>query len=234
MPPVSEAGITARDITAALRLLYPRIPLSASAQEDGTFVVRMPDATARYWGVERDPQRAAAWLRKLPRPVEIRGVRIDKQAGGNSALVTLAVSGRPWPADPGSSRGIPAYATVGEVIGDFPANRQVTGLIRLAIDAGCRPHLYHAPSPHGHRYRVDLWHVNPELLHGVIDVMEVSGRFAEAWYSWGRGDERRTSVLSEIRQQLTSARDLHRGQTVAPRRRRPTGLHDTSSRPRGR
>jgi hypothetical protein len=52
--------------------------------------------------------------------------------------------------------------------------------------------------------------VNPELLHGVIDVMEDSGRVAAAWYSWGRGPERKTTEPGEIRQQLTSARDVHR------------------------
>jgi hypothetical protein len=67
--------------------------------------------------------------------------------------------------------------------------------------------------------------VNPDLLHGVIDVLEDSGRFAAAWYSWGRGPERRTGETGETgsswpppgtctaprsRQQLASDRDLPR------------------------
>jgi hypothetical protein len=55
--------------------------------------------------------------------------------------------------------------------------------------------------------------VNPDLLHGVIDVLEESGRFAAAWYSWGRGPEQRTGEAGEIRQQLVSARNRHRAAT---------------------
>ena len=231
-PSVTAAGVEARDITAALRLLYPHISLSTSAQEDGTFLVRMPEATARYWGIERDARHAAAWLsRNLPRAVEIRGVRFDKRVTGNRALVTVAVSGQPRPADPGSSRGIPVYATVGEVIGDFPATRPVRALIQAALDGGLRPHLDPSRSPHGPRYRVLLWGVGATPLTGVLDISETTGRFAEAWLSWGRGPETRyrQDQVGVVRAAITSARDLHRAETTSPRPGRGGGIHNTSA-----
>ena len=215
---MTPAEVRARDITAALRQLYPHTALSAAAQHDGTFLVRMPEATARYWGINRDPRQAAAWLtRNLPRPVEIRGARIDRRGTSSTALVTLAVSDQPRPADPGSSRGIPAYTTVGEVIGDFPATRPVRALIQAALDGGLRPHLDPCRSPHGPRYRVLLWGAGETPLTGVLDISETTGRFAEAWLARGRGPETRyrQDQAGLVRAAITSARDLHRAETAA-------------------
>jgi hypothetical protein len=211
------AGITAQDIARALRKLYPRIPLTYSQQEDGTCLVGMAERIARYWGVERDPQRAAAWIgRDLPRPVEIRDVFYEG-ATGRTAFVTLAVSDQPRPADPGSSRGIPLYATVDEVIGDFPATRPVRALIQSALDGGLRPHLDPCPSPHGPRYRACLWGVGENPLTGVLDISETTGRFAEAWLAWGRSPETRYrhDQASVVRAAITTARDQHRAETAA-------------------
>jgi hypothetical protein len=213
------AAIAARDITAALRMLYPRIPMSASRQEDGTYLLRVPESTARYWGAGRDPQRAAAWLsRNLPQPVEIRGVRLDRRAAGTRALVTVALSGRPRPADPGSSRGIPVYATVGEVIGDFPATRPVRALIQAALDSGLRPHLDPCRSPHGPRYRVLLWGMTGDPLTGVLDISETTGRFAEAWLASGTGPETRyrQHQVGLVRAAITSAGHLDAGAARSP------------------
>ena len=97
------------------------------------------------------------------------------------------------------------------MLGDFPANRPALALVRLAIAAGCRPHVAPNRSEHGPRYRVSLWHADGSLLHGVFDISERGGRFAEAWLQWGAGPERRTRDLAEVRRQLTSCRDLHHG-----------------------
>ena len=216
---VTPPGIRARDITAALRHLYARAPIRTWADPDGTATVRLTPAVARYLGVGRDNHQAAAWISVYaPYGVRVTGYDWTSQA----VMVTLARTEHSRLADPRRSAGVPSYQTLDQVTGDFPANRTVTGLIRLAIEAGCRPHIGPQRSPHGHRYRVCLWHVNPDLLHGVIDVLEDSGRFAAAWYSWGRGDERPTSDPGEIRRQLTSARDLHR----AARRADLTKTHD--------
>jgi hypothetical protein len=118
---------------------------------------------------------------------------------------------------PGSSLAVPAYDTPAQVLGgQFPANRMMAGLIRLALEAGCRPHLNPWRSGHGRRYRVSLWHTNPDLLHGCIDAGEDTGRFAAAYLMWGRGpDERRLTDPKEVRQNLASCRDLHRAETAA-------------------
>ena len=208
-PSVTPPGVAARDITAALRTLYPDAKITCRANPDGTATVRLPALCARYLGAGRDYQQVAAWI-SVYAPYGVQVI----SASPDDCAVTLARQGAK-PADPRTSAGVPAYATTEQVTGEWPANRQVTGLITLAIDAGCRPHIDPQRSPHGRRYRVGLWHVDPELLHGVVDVMEESGRFAGAWYSWGRGPERRAGDPGEIRQQLASARDLHRGRTVA-------------------
>ena len=211
---MTSPGIRARDITAALRILYPAARLRCRANPDGTAEVRIPALCARYLGVGRDNHQAAAWISVYARyGVRVTGCDWVTAADGRFAVVTLARLEHSRPADPRTSAGVPAYATAGQVTGEWPANRQVTGLITLAIEAGCRPHIAPQRSPHGRRYRVGLWHVNPDLLHGVIDVLEESGRFAAAWYSWGRGPEQRTGEAGEIRQQLVSARNRHRAAT---------------------
>jgi hypothetical protein len=208
-PPIPPK-VRARDITAALRHLSEHAPVRTTASPDGTATVRLTPAVARYLGIGRDNDQAAAWISAYaPYGVRITGYDWTSQA----VMVTLASTGHPRPADPRTSAGVPSYRAPEQVTGGFPANRVVTGLIRLAIAAGCRPHVAPQRSPHGRRYRVGLWHVNPQLLHGVIDVTEGSGRFAGAWYSWGRGDETRTSDPGEIRRQLTSARDLYHAET---------------------
>jgi hypothetical protein len=208
---VTGSAVRARDITAALRTLYPAANLRCRANPDGTADVRIPASCARYLGVGRDNHQVAAWISVYaPYGVRVTGYEWGTAAGGPFAVVTLARTEYSRPADPRTSAGIPTYRTAEQVTGEWPANRQVTGLITLAIEAGCRPHVAPQRSPHGRRYRIGLWHVNPELLHGVIDVLEDSGRFAAAWYSWGRGPERQTSDSREIRQQLASSRDLHR------------------------
>jgi hypothetical protein len=210
--PVTSPGVKARDITAALRRLYEHAPIRTWPGPDGTATVRLPPAVARYLGVGRDHHQAAAWI-NVYAPYGVRVTGYDRT--GQAVMVTLGRTEHSRPADPRTSAGVPSYRTPEEVTGEFPASRVVTGLIRLAIEAGCRPHVGPQRSPHGRRYRVGLWHVSQELLHGVIDVMEDSGRLAAAWYSWGCGDERRTSDPGEIRQQLASARDLHRAETIA-------------------
>jgi len=217
--PVTLPGVRARDITAALRALYPDARVRCGANADGTATVQMPAWCARYLGVGRDSHQVAAWI-SVYAPYGVRVTGDEWASGSQVAVVTLARVEHSRPADPRTSAGVPAYATAGQVTGGWPASRQVTGLITLAVEAGCRPHVAPQRSPHGRRYRVQLWHVDPQLLHGVIDVMEASGRFAEAWYSWGRGDERRTGDPAELRQQLRSARDLHRARPAATAARR--------------
>lgn len=208
-PHGTRPAIAARDITAALRSLYADAKITTRAHPDGTATVQLPALCARYLGIGRDTRQVAAWI-SVYAPY---GVQVISVSPDDCAVTLARVNARP--ADPRTSAGVPAYATAAEVTGQWPANRSVAGLITLAIAAGCRPHVMPHRSPHGRRYRVSLWHVDPGLLHGVIDVMEDSGRFAGAWYSWGRGDERRTGDPAELRQQLTSARDLHRARTSA-------------------
>ena len=100
-----------------------------------------------------------------------------------------------------------------------PPTGTAAGLVKLALAAGCRPHLDASRSPHGRAYRVMLWHSDPQLLHGAIDVSEVTGRFAAAWLQWGDGDERRTTDPGEVRAALTSCRDLHNPPPAVRRRR---------------
>jgi hypothetical protein len=194
--------VTARDITSAIRGLYPRIRLlRADRLEDGTFTVRMPARPARYWGIGRDHAYAAAWLsRRLGWHATITGADFTPSADGEQALVRIAVDDGPLPPDPGSSRGIPVYTTVDQVVAGFPANRIVRGLIQAAIDAGLRPHLAPEPSRHGRRYRVGLWGTaQPDPLVGVFDVSEARGRFVRAWLAWGRGDEDIYDTPAEVR-----------------------------------
>lgn len=247
------APVQAREITAALKLLYPHARLSTSEQEDGTFLVRMPAASARYWGAERDPQYAAAWVtRSLPRAVEIRSVRPDTQAGGGTALVTLAVAGpdQPRPADPGLGRGIPVYQTVDDVIGDFPATRPVRNMIQAAVDGGLRPHLLPTRSPHGPRYRVQLQGLTIPHLLGTLDISDTKGQFADAWLIKGSGPERRyhRNEAGLVRKEIYAARDQYQAETVsrgsvtahlpagrtgpATARQRPSGT-TRQARPRG-
>ncbi len=213
---MSAPAVRAADITAALRKLYPAAGLRCRANADGTAAVRIHALWARYLGIGRDSRQVAAWISAYaPYGVRVTGYRRDTDGGHPVAVVTVARLEYFRPADPRTSAGVPAYTTAGQVTGEWPANRQVTGLITLAIEAGCRPHVGPQRSPHGRRYRIGLWHVDPQLLHGVIDVLEGSARFAATWYSWGRGSERQTGELGEIRQQLASARDLHRAGTAA-------------------
>jgi hypothetical protein len=181
--------------------------------------VKIPALCARYLGVANDPPVAAAWIsRYLPRPVVITRIVWAGHDDPEPALITVErrPPGEWWP-DPSTGAGCPSYSSAAQVLGGWPANRQITGLVNLALAAGCRPHVMPHRSPHGRRYRVSLWNVNAELLHGVFDVGETNGRWAGAWYSWGRGDERYTAEPGELRAQLTSARDIANPRT---RRRR--------------
>ena len=208
MTTTTTAGVRPADITAALHRLYPSAKIRCTGQADGTAIVRMPALWARYLGACRDDTLASAWISAYA-PYGVLACYYGTAGGGDVLLTVARAAGRP--PHPGGSAGVPSYATPAEVTGDWPANTRVASLIKLAIEAGCRPHVAPERSPHGHRYRVGLWHVNPELLHGVIDVTETSGRFAAAWWSWGRGPEQHTADLAVIRTQLTSARDLHHG-----------------------
>ena len=146
---VTPPGIRARDITAALRHLYAHAPIRTWAGPDGTATVRLTPAVARYLGVGRDNHQAAAWISVYaPYGVRVTGYDWTSQA----VMVTLARTEHSRPADPRRSAGVPSYQTLDQVTGDFPANRMVTGLIRLAIEAGCRPHIGPQRSPHGRRY----------------------------------------------------------------------------------
>ncbi len=184
------AGLAARDITTALRGLYPRDPITTTAA-GGAFIVKMPVAVARYW--VRDPAYGGAWLScRLRFAVEITAVGLAR--AGTSGPLVAAVTVQPVPGgllppDPGSTRGIPLYTAVREVVGDFPATRTVRAMVQVALDAGLRPHTDVAPSPHGRRYRVMLWGTGPRPLCGCIDVYEESGRYAAAWLTWGTGPE---------------------------------------------
>ncbi len=225
-PSVNPAGIAARDITAALRRLYPHAPIRAWAHDDGTATVRMPPGVARYLGVGRDAHAVAAWIScYAPYGVRVTGHDWTPQA----VMVTLTRTEFSRPADPRGSTGVPSYRSVDQVVGTFPVSRTVQNLIKLAIDADCRPHLAPERSPHGRRYRIQLWHVNGELLHGCIDVFEESGKFAEAWLQWGRGPERKTADPAEVRAAITSARDLHRARTAPRGPGRGRGVHDSSA-----
>jgi hypothetical protein len=214
--------IRARDITAAISRGTPCSTLKTRVNPDGTAVVTIDARAARYLGVGRDNAVAANRIGYyLRRPVAI--IWQDWDAIPFTVLFTVALVDDPdvFLVDPGGSLAVPAYATVEEVLGNvetpthglagFPANRQMAGLVKHAIAAGCRPHLDCAPSRHGRQYRVGLWHTDSKLLHGCIDAQEASGRFTAAWLQWGAGDERKITSAAEVRAQLTSARDLWRG-----------------------
>jgi hypothetical protein len=220
----TTTGLRPRDVTAAIRQGTTCTSLKTRANDDGSATVTIDNRAARYLGVARDPAVAANRLGYcLGRPVVITWQSWDTIPW--TVLFTLAPAGPDalLPVDPGGSHGVPSYTTVADVLGwtpapgggltGFPANRAMASLVKLAIDAGCRPHLYPAPSPRGRQYRVMLWHSDPALLFGCIDAQESSGRFAAAWLQWGHGDERKITDPKEVRAQLTSARDLHLGRT---------------------
>lgn len=205
--------ITARDITAALRMLYPNARPSTTANPDGTFTVRMPAASARYWGIGRDNAYAAAWLTwHLPEPVDITKVEWTRTAQWHGAIITVTRASA-WPEDPRSSAGMPAYLSVHDVLGDqFAATRPVRLLISAAIDAGLCPHIDPQPSPHGPgRYRVIVCGLAEDSLFGAIDVHGETGRFAEAWLTPGNtGREIRygQGTFAQVRAQIYTARKL--------------------------
>jgi hypothetical protein len=211
------APLKPREVTAALRRYYPAsVPARSDASPDGPVFVRMGALGARYLGIGRDHAVAANLLGwHLGRPVTIASY--DYPAGTDVCVFTVTADpGGPRPVHPGSSLAVPAYDTPAQVLGgQFPANRLMAGLIRLALEAGCRPHLSPWRSGHGRQYRVSLWHTDPDLLYGCIDASEVTGRFAAAYLTWGRGpDERRLTDRKEVRQNLASCRNLHRADSA--------------------
>ncbi len=219
-PEPSVAPLKPREVKAALRRYYPAsVPVRTDASPDGPVFVQMGALGARYLGIGRDHAVASNILGwHLDRPVTIASC--DYPAGTDLCVFTVAADpARPRPVHPGSSLAVPAYETPAQVLGgQFPANRLMAGLIRLALEAGCRPHLSPWRSGHGRQYRVSLWHTDPDLLHGCIDASEVTGRFAAAYLTWGRGpDERRLTDRNEVRQNLTSCGNLHRAETPTAR-----------------
>lgn len=215
-PPV--ASLKPREVTAALRRVYPRsVNIQSDASPDGPVLVSLSHPAGRYLGIGRDHAAAAnliGW--HLDRPVTITSH--DYPAGRGYCVFVLAPADGPRPVHPGGSGMVPAYDSAYQVLGgQFPANRVMKGLVSLALDAGCRPHLAPWRSGHGRQYRVSLWHTDPQLLHGCIDVSEVTGRFAAAYLQWGRGDERRLTDPREVRQNLASCRDLHHAEIAAAR-----------------
>jgi hypothetical protein len=239
-PAQSEPSMTPLnppEVRAALRRYYPAsVPVRSDPCADGQVFVAMGALGARYLGIGRDHAVAANLLGwHLARPVTITSC--DYPAGTDTCVFTVAADpGRPWPVDPGSSVAVPAYETPAQVLGDqFPAGRVMAGLIKLALEAGCRPHLYPWRSGHGRQYRVGLWHTDEDLLHGCLDAGEDNGRFAAAYLMWGRGpDERRLTDPAEVRQTLTSCRALHRADTSAAgdAHSRPKARPPASARPR--
>lgn len=215
-PPVTP--LKPREVTAALRRVYPRsVNIRSDASPDGPVFVSLGHPAARYLGIGRDHAVAAnliGW--HLGRPVTITSY--DYPASCGYCVFVLAPADGPRPVHPGGGDAVPAYDSADQVLaGQFPANRFVKGLVSLALDAGCRPHLTTWRSGHGRQYRVGLWHTDPQLLHGCIDVSEVTGRFAAAYLQWGGGDERRLTDRREVRQNLASCRDLRRAGTAADR-----------------
>lgn len=218
-PELSGPPLRPREVTAVLRRIYPRsVPVRSSTGPDGSVVVSLGNLAGRYLGIGRDHEVAANRLGSyLGQPVKIRS--FDYRDSARCCVFTVAPDpGGPWPTDPGGSLAVPAYTTTDQVLGDFPANRIVTGLISLALEAGCRPHLFPWRSGHGRQYRVGLWHTEPELLFGCIDAGEDSGRFAAAYLAWGSGPERRHDDPKTARQALAHCRDLYRAKTAAPAR----------------
>jgi hypothetical protein len=213
-PPVTL--LKPREVTAALRRVYPRsVDIRSDASPDGPVFVSLGHPAGRYLGIGRDHAAAAnliGW--HLGRPVTITSH--DYPAGCGYCVFVLAPADEPRPVHPGGWDAVPTYDSADQVLaGQFPANRFVKGLVSLALDAGCRPHLAPWRSGHGRQYRVGLWHTDPQLLHGCIDVSEVTGRFAAAYLQWGRGDERRLTDWREVQQDLASCRDLRRAVTAA-------------------
>jgi hypothetical protein len=196
--------LKAREVTAALRRYYPAsVPVRSDASPDGPVLVRMGALGARYLGIGRDHAVAANLLGwHLGRPVTIASC--DHPAGTDTCVFTVAADpGGPWPVHPGSLLAVPAYDTPAHVLGgQFPANRVMAGLIRLALEAGCRPHLNPWRSGHGRQYRVSLWHTDPDLLFGCIDASEITGSFAAAWLQWGTAPEIRYDLPARARAQL--------------------------------
>jgi hypothetical protein len=214
--PAQPQALKPREVTAALRCLYPRsVPVRSGAGPDGSVLVSLGHPASRYLGIGRDSKVAAnllGWY--LGRPVTIGGHEYA-DAARTCVFTVIPDPGGQRPVDPGCSLAVPAYTGTGQVLGGFPANRIVTGLIRLALDAGCRPHLSPWRSGHGRQYRVSLWHTDPRLLFGCIDVGEDNGRFAAAYLQWGQGPETRHADPRAARQNLISCRDQHRAGTAA-------------------
>jgi hypothetical protein len=204
--PTADERATARAITAAMRHLYPPpVRISTQADGDGRYTLRLPAASAHYWGVARDPARAAQWInRDLPVQVAITASEVVARDTTHTCYVHLAETGAPRMPDPGTLDGLPAYETVAEVLGDLPATAGVKALVKVALRAALRPHIDPCRSPHGPRYRIGLW---GDGLWGVIDVHDGSGTFAEAWLM-RPGDPAETryphGTYSQVRARLTA------------------------------
>ena len=91
-------NITARDITRAVRVLFPDIrPLATRANDDETYSVTMPKAAAWHWGIADDRYLLAelAGQEKLGQQVSIVGVSVPRP-GARQALAEILIR----PGDP--------------------------------------------------------------------------------------------------------------------------------------
>lgn len=203
---------TARQITAALHQLYPRAPIRTEITGPGRFLVRMPDAAARYWGAGRDNAYAAAWLAwHLGRPVRVPGLSTIVNGQGRTALVAVHLAAGPMPPDPRGSAGMPVYETPAQVLGELTATRTTKSLVHLAIKGGLRPHVDPAGPDHG-LYCVLLSFPSRDGLFGGIWISETSGTAVRATVHWGNhAPARKLAGVAEIRGQLTSWLDLTQG-----------------------
>jgi hypothetical protein len=93
-------NITARNITRAVRVLFPAIrPLATRASASGTYTVTMPRAAAWHWGVDNDlgGRRAELFLTgQLGEQVSIVGVSLPRP-GDRRTLAEILIR----PGDPG-------------------------------------------------------------------------------------------------------------------------------------
>jgi hypothetical protein len=92
-------SITARDITRAVRVLFPAIrPLATRASDDGTYSVTMPKAAAWHWGVDDDlgQRRAELFLTgQLGKQVSIAGVSVSRPGARRTLAEILIRPGDP-------------------------------------------------------------------------------------------------------------------------------------------
>jgi hypothetical protein len=135
-------NITARNITRAVRVLFPAIrPLATRANDDETYSVTMPRAAAWHWGIHDDvgQRRAELFLTgQLGDQVSIVGVSVPRPGARRTLAEILIRPGDPRRETAGGELADAGYdeaavAAVLEEAAQFPGRWAYTADRRRAV-----------------------------------------------------------------------------------------------------